>query len=123
MKSIMMLMVAAGLFVGEQPAMAQQRDVETQGVGFFLGHDLWEWCKDNRAAGYLKCVSYTAAVYEIMTGNTVNGFRMCPPSKNVSAGQVADIATNYLRNYPEVRHRLAVGLAAHAFSNAFPCRR
>ena len=44
----------------------------------------------------------------------------CLP-QGVTARQLVDIATNYLRDHPEQRHTVASADVALALANAFPC--
>jgi TctA family transporter len=53
-------------------------------------------------------------------GGSLAGFRSCHPP-GVTAKQVEDIATRFLREHPEWRHLGAVSQVAKALADAFPC--
>lgn len=67
------------------------------------------------------CLGYIEAVSDALSGNSVNGYEACIPLE-VTVGQLQDIVVQYLRQDPRDRHLGAIGLVAHAISNAFPCR-
>jgi Rap1a immunity proteins len=68
------------------------------------------------------CIGYVTAVTDAMfAGNSVNGFKACIPV-NVDMNQIVDVVKNFIRDNPEKRHLVAVGLVAAALARAFPCR-
>ena len=68
------------------------------------------------------CIGYVTAVADALSsGNSVNGFKACIPV-NVDMNQIVDVVKNFIRDNPEKRHLVAVGLVAAAFARAFPCR-
>jgi hypothetical protein len=68
------------------------------------------------------CMGYLTAVMDALAGGgNVNGYRACiPPTADMN--QIVDIVKSFIRNHPEKRHFLAVGLVAASFSEAFPCK-
>jgi hypothetical protein len=68
------------------------------------------------------CIGYVTAITDaLFAGNSVNGFKACIPI-NADINQIVDVVKNYIRDNPEKRHLVAVGLVAAALGRAFPCR-
>ena len=68
------------------------------------------------------CIGYITAITDALSsGNLVNGFKACIPI-NADMNQIVDVVKNFIRDNPEKRHLVAVGLVAEAFARAFPCR-
>jgi hypothetical protein len=89
--------------------------------GFYNGDQLFEACKSSRAA----CIGYVEGVSDVMAamqekGMTLGGWRACVPTGE-EAGQITDVAQQYLADHPERRQYGAVGLVAQALQEAFPC--
>jgi hypothetical protein len=83
------------------------------------GNDILMVCTTPQSA--IGCVAYLAGVADAMAGgNSVGGRRACI-SKEVVAGQLVDIAVNYLRSHANGRHVMAVRLIAAAMAETFPC--
>ena len=96
----------------------QARAAPNASYSFENGNALLQDCGTN----VMKCLGYVQAVIDTLaSGNVINGYHACIPG-NLSGQQVMDIASQYLRNAPQDRHRGASGLAADAFSKAFPCQ-
>ncbi|WP_169803454.1 Rap1a/Tai family immunity protein [Sphingomonas pruni] len=88
--------------------------------GFKSGIELYNDCmRPDRAA----CISYVAGVADTMMGMSSAGivkpwFCLPPGSK---AGELADVVTKYLKDYPTERLAGASGVVAHALLTAYPC--
>jgi hypothetical protein len=83
------------------------------------GNDVLMVCTTPQSS--IGCVAYLAGVADAMAGgNSVGGRRACI-SKQVVAGQLVDIAVNYLRSHASGRHLRAAPLVATAMAEAFPC--
>jgi Rap1a immunity proteins len=117
--SLAALMFGAVLF-NHQPVTAQVMTIN--------GNALNNYCNPNKSAPAQEwamaatCMGYLAAVMDAFAGGgDVNGYRACiPPTADMN--QIVDIVKRFIRNHPEKRHFLAVGLVAASFSEAFPCK-
>lgn len=69
-----------------------------------------------------ECLGYIEAVADIMsTGNPVNGFRACLPTKT-TGDQLRNVVSVSLNIHPRRQHLGAPGLVAQALQKAFPCQ-
>lgn len=63
---------------------------------------------------------FMALGYVMGIADAGHGVNHCPPP-NVNAGQVQDIAKNYLNTNPAVRHLSADALVMRSLKRVFPC--
>ena len=99
-------------------------------AGFVDGNELHESClvsdessdpKDFAMRGL--CRGYILAIFDALdAGNVVNGYRACF-AVDLTASLAEEVAKKWLENHPEKRHLGANGLVAHAFEEAFPCKK
>jgi hypothetical protein len=87
------------------------------------GDSLYANCMDTRA-GWIVCRGYVEGIADVMTipGGSIAGYTACVPDYHISAGQLLDVAKQFLASHPEKRRLGAAELLAHALSDAFPCR-
>jgi hypothetical protein len=92
-------------------------------AGFETGADLLALCEDPDDAGFaeMHCLGYITAVADVLEENPINGLRACIPDDSVTVGRLAEVATAYLRRYPERGGYGAAGLVADALRGAWPC--
>lgn len=91
--------------------------------GFINGNMLLQYCREPRGTfGFGACSGYVTAIADALARDPVGGYRACMPPDSVTAGQVRDIAVQWLQRNPQLRHYSAEGLVAKALSEAFPCR-
>ncbi len=85
---------------------------------FENGNQLLARCQDNDSF-FSKgvCNGYVVGVFEAMT---VHGYK-CDLPKGVTNGQLVDIAIEYLRKNPKMRHHESVYLVSSALIDAFAC--
>src|SRR5262249_18556058 len=89
---------------------------------FVSGNRLFEVCTPVQTP---VCYAYVDGVVDALQ-STFSALRMqqhapfCLP-EGVTTRQLADIATNHLRDHPEQRHQVASASVALALANAFPC--
>jgi hypothetical protein len=84
------------------------------------GNDLKAFCESRNPIELGVCHGYIQAVAEVMSENTINGFRACLPD-NPTRGQLNDVVLRHLSDFPQQRHLLSDGLVAMIFSKNFPC--
>jgi hypothetical protein len=87
-------------------------------ASFKSGNELLQECTEPPVS---LCFGYIEAVTDALVRNSLNGYEACVPQE-VTVGQLQNIVVQYLRQDPRDRHLGAIGLVAHAISNAFPCR-
>ena len=86
------------------------------------GNKLYQNCANQDLyAPYGACVGYVMAIVDILNYQPFNRYRACTPP-TVIANQAVDVAMQFLRRHPELRHYAASGLVAQALSEAFPCQ-
>jgi hypothetical protein len=98
------------------------RSQPRKSVAFADGNHLLDLCNTDPEW----CLGYVVAIADAMGtvqagDGTVAGFRTCLP-ESVKQGQARDVAINFLRARPELRHLTASSLVAEALAEAFPCR-
>ena len=92
-------------------------------AAFKTGNDLYNDCSQERSPAWVGCYGYIQAIADAFQAeNRINGYIACPPP-TAQAGQLIDVVMNHLRVNAARRHYDAVGLVAHALSDAFPCSR
>jgi hypothetical protein len=90
---------------------------------FYNGNELLDLCREPKGTPKnVICAGYVAAIYSVMTSDSVRGRRHCGPAEGVSVGQIQDVAVRYLERHPNLRHHGATGIVAQAMSEDFPCR-
>jgi len=101
-------LLVALLFV---PAMAQAE--------FWTGNRLYEKMSSTEVNDRIQALGYVMGVYDV----AVHAL-FCPPGSenNITAGQVRDMASNWLGNNPHRRNESAEKLIVEAFKQAWPCR-
>ena len=62
-----------------------------------------------------RCIGYISGVFDL-----ADGILFCAP-KEVTRGQVWDIAVKYLREHPEQRHTVASDSVIESLREVFPC--
>jgi hypothetical protein len=93
---------------------------------FETGNDLLEKCqRQSHDFENGVCLGFIVGVADAIAavrprGGMVGGWRACPAS-DVTSGQVRDVVVGFLTGHPELTHRGAATLAAHALAEAFPC--
>ncbi|WP_370654215.1 Rap1a/Tai family immunity protein [Hydrogenophaga sp.] len=83
--------------------------------GYYTGQELYTLGK-----GTSLFTAYVTAVYDADRTSQRLGPEYCVP-RGVRAGQLADVAYQYLDNNPATRHLSAAYLARMSFRAAFPC--
>ncbi len=88
--------------------------------GLLDGAQLFRDCQADTASGQGFCLGYTSGIADILVHRPVNGFKVCFVEK-VSAGQIKDVVSKWLKDHPERRQYGAPGLVANALAEAYPC--
>lgn len=101
-------LLIALLFV---PTMAQAE--------FWTGNKLYERLSSTEVTDRIMGMGYVMGVYDV----AVHAL-FCPPGSetSITAGQVRDMAFNWLGNNPHRRNESAEKLVTEAFRQAWPCR-
>lgn len=104
---------------------------------YVSGNNLLDWCSTARSSQLYyqdssSCREFVVGVHDGVEAAMTLVSRyaelenpievLCVPS-GVTAGQLAEIVTNYLRANPENRHESANYLVILALMEAYPCRR
>lgn len=89
---------------------------------FYSGNELLEMCRDKNIVDPVRCTGYISGVADALSSPYVARYRVCRP-KEVTVGQVRDIAVAWLEANPSKRHYAAITLVALALSEAFPCKK
>jgi hypothetical protein len=92
---------------------------------FVTGNRLFQDCQATDFFSQGACMGFVAGVADAMTtaqaaNGTVAGWRACL-SEQITAGEVRDVAVNFLARHPEKRDIAAATLVAQALEEAFPC--
>ena len=93
-------------------------------AGFLSGNDLYDMCQATSSdqVRTADCLGYVTAVADVLSRQSIEGFRACIPSVGVDRGQLKDEVATWLKEHPENRQYVASSLAAAALAQAFPCR-
>ena len=88
------------------------------------GNEVLAQCDDNFTD---VCIGYVEGIADAINlarsrGQTIGGWTACIPLP-VTAGQMRDVAKDYLRRHPSMRQLGAVGLIAAALQEAYRARR
>lgn len=88
-------------------------------AGFHSGNSLHSICSEPQASfASGVCLGYVLGLNDTYEATGIKFF--CAP-ETVTAGQLMDIATKYLKDHPEARHYTAASQVSLALSEAFPC--
>jgi len=87
------------------------------------GNDLSRLCAEPMDTfGNGECLGFVTGIADAMTErNPIGGWSACIPL-DVTIGQAADVAKQFLTSHPELRHLVAASLVAAALAQAFPCK-
>jgi len=89
---------------------------------YLTGYEVLLRCSGDNDAQGTQCLGYLQGIADVMlAGNEVNGYHVCIPP-GILVGQLEDIALQFLRANPAVRHAATAGLVAKAYQQSFPCR-
>jgi hypothetical protein len=91
---------------------------------YISGSDLYEKCRGQDAPDRALCFGYIAGIADAMdlaAPGRLGEWRACVP-KEVTVGQLTDMATKWLAAHPALGTRGVAGLVARAFQEAFPCK-
>ena len=93
------------------PAMAQAE--------FWTGNRLYEKMSSTEVTDRVQALGYVMGVYDVAVYAL-----FCPPGSetNITAGQVRDMAFNWLGNNPHRRNESAEKLVTEVFRQVWPCR-
>jgi hypothetical protein len=90
------------------------------GAGLFKdGNSLYEDCRSSDIPAQTGCLGFVVGVAD--TASALEFKYLCIPN-GVTARQLEDIVTPFLRDHPEDRHWSASGLVLSALAKAFPCK-
>ncbi|WP_371744634.1 Rap1a/Tai family immunity protein [Nordella sp. HKS 07] len=94
-------------------------------ASFESGNTQWTTSTASKnSAGYHQdtalCLSNKRGIADVLASERIGDFRACIPSQ-VTAGQLADVAIEYLGARTALGHYSADSGGASAFSEAFPC--
>lgn len=88
---------------------------------------LSEGCRYYETVGnsgaYEECLSYVAAISDILAYWANYNLQACIPADSVANGQLASVVNKSLREHPEVTDESASALVAASLSSAFACKR
>jgi len=93
------------------PAMARAE--------FWTGNNLYDRLTSSEAGERIQALGYVMGVYDV----AVHLF-FCPPGSEttITAGQIRDMARNWLANNPHRRNESAEKLVTEVFKQVWPCR-
>lgn len=101
----------------------------TGAKAFFLdGNDFLSWCQ----RGPPMAMGYVVGVADNIVGNAeiftdkaelVSTLKLVCLPKNVTTGQLRDVACEFIRKYPANRHRPASMVVEMSLTQAFPCQK
>jgi hypothetical protein len=86
------------------------------GFYFQTGNSLYEICRASDAA----CMPYIVGVADSVEMNLVYDGVICLPA-GATQGQIADVATQFMRDHPEDRALSAAAIVTRSLVLAFPC--
>lgn len=89
-------------------------------AAFTDGNELYRMCQGDQMAA----LKFSLGVYDATDALGRAGLMeklICLPD-NVNAGQILDIACQYQREKPQIRHLNAASATINALSTAFPCK-
>jgi hypothetical protein len=111
--------IVIGVALGAH-CLPQSASAQTIGNGRSLKERCATFQLTNPSAG-LACRGYIGAVVDILAaGNTIDGYRACPPSDAKREELIRSVKT-WLDRHQDLLERKAHGLAAAALSERFPC--
>jgi hypothetical protein len=115
-----LLLAGVALVAALMPASARANTARA----FKDGNDLSRLCAEPMDTfGNGECLGFVTGISDAMAdGNPIGGWSACIPL-DVTIGQAADVAKQFLTSHPELRHLVAASLVAAALAQAFPCRR
>jgi hypothetical protein len=89
---------------------------------FETGNSLYTACTDSGYVYSSSCNGYIQGVVDLQTqqANAGEAQLACVPD-TVTAGQLKDVVTAYLRDHAAIRHYGGAGLVLSAMREAFPC--
>jgi hypothetical protein len=89
-------------------------------AAFVTGNDLYDRCEHASIGATSNFAMGVADTYQLLVNAHETVAFFCIPL-GVEARQLVDVACQYLKANPATRNQSAAGLAAVAFSEAWPC--
>lgn len=83
---------------------------------FETGNKLYQNMTSNSTGEKMYAIGYVAGVFDAW-----QHISHCPPTNNVTLGQVHDLIKNYLEYNPAIRHRTADVLIKEVLQKTWPC--